>query len=56
MTLVLLILPCRLSGLTGEYAFGGTMEFLARFIQTDLGALRITNLANQLLSVSAEIN
>jgi hypothetical protein len=38
MTRLLVVLPGWLSGLTGKRALRGTMEFLAGFIQTDLGA------------------
>jgi hypothetical protein len=41
MTRRLIVLPCWLSGLTGERAFGSTMEFLADFVQTGLGVLGI---------------
>jgi hypothetical protein len=41
MTGILVVLPGWLSGLLGERAFGGTMEFLAGFIETDLGACGI---------------
>ena len=41
MTGLLVVLPGWLSGLLGERACGGTMECLAGFIETDLGACGI---------------